>query len=233
MESTRYNWISEALKIGNINDRISFLEETILQKEDDYDELCDKNMDILNEVYQLVGNKDSNMKEYFLKKRKENDIQRSLMELRKEQEALLEFYNQQYKALPEASEFVKLPDRSPLNNRPGKILSTKEKLYLLERIKEFDLLTNISKSKDLLIVLPLITGINESTLDSELKDYRLWYKTIDKKNELKLSQSKINDRLNSLGKIKKILEDQGFLRNEIIKSINDDIDKFGKLNPSD
>lgn len=99
---------------------------------------------------------------------------------------------------------------------PFNILNTKEKLYLLELLADQGGLKVISGSTLLKKILPLITGINGSTLETNLKDYPNWF------NARKKNVNTLSDRKKSLIHIKKEISLPS--SNETIKAMIDKID---------
>lgn len=217
MESTIYPWYKESIEITSIKDRISFLEELILNKTDEYEELCDRNMEIVSECFSLCRDLSSDRREYFILKRKEADVQRSLMEHRKEQELLLEFYNSQFKEYELAQEFVKPMERATELKFPGRKLSVIGKFYLLELLYENKLLYPLSKKNHLISALPLIMGIPKSTIEGNLKDYGKW------KEKKKDNKNAIHAKVGCLKEIKDSLNEMGFKEKDILDPLAKEI----------
>jgi hypothetical protein len=105
---------------------------------------------------------------------------------------------------------------------PFTILTTNEKLYLLDLLIESKLLERKGTSKELEVILSLITGIKSASLEKPLK-LRDGTKTkggwFDVEKEK--SPSVIQSRLNSLMKIKDNLEIRGIKKSKIIDMLSE------------
>jgi len=104
---------------------------------------------------------------------------------------------------------------------PFNLLSTKEKLYLLEQLIENNELKEIKSSKFLETTLSLITGIKKSSLEKPLKEYRDWFNPFPNH-----SITSLQSRIDSLDKIKKILETKGLRKHKLIDNIETNISTF-------
>lgn len=87
---------------------------------------------------------------------------------------------------------------------PFDVLTTKEKLYLLDLLAKNNGLDNVLSNKLLETTLSLIMGINSSTLEKSLKAYPTWFskdkKTINELTARQDSLEKIVKKLQCIGK---------------------------------
>jgi hypothetical protein len=108
------------------------------------------------------------------------------------------------------------PDDSETFGETFDKLTTKEKLYLLELLSNNKGLLSLSGSKLLETSLSLITGIKQSTLKGNLKEYTTWFSAKKKTSDV------LFDREKSLRKIKDELKNVG--NSEILKEMIEKLD---------
>jgi hypothetical protein len=101
------------------------------------------------------------------------------------------------------------------------VLTTQEKLLLLELLVDNGKLNSISSLKMLEVTLPLITGIKSSTMDKALKKHPKWYKTAS------LQKGELNHRLKSLQNVNIELDKRG-IKNTDINNIL--LEKMSEIN---
>jgi hypothetical protein len=217
MEILDYDWYKDALSISNFKDRISYLEEKIMDLENDYDDLCDRNTEIANDLLHLSDSRVENNRDYLVLKRKEADIQKMLKYARIEQNHLNQFYSEQFQKFELENEFTKPPERQETVKYPGRLLSTKEKLYLLELLKNYHLLFPLTKRKNLIIALSLITGIKKASLEDDLKVFPGWFSTSGK------NQFHTDSRIKSITKIKEVLLKNDYTEKTILEALDNDL----------
>lgn len=223
MEILDYDWYKDALSISNFKDRISFLEEKIMDLENDYEDLCDRNTEIVNDLLHLSDSRVENNRDYLVLKRKEADIQKLLKYARIEQNHLNQFYSEQFQKFELENEFTKPPERQETVKYPGRLLSTKEKFYLLDLLNNYHLLFPLHKKKNLIIALSLITGIKKTSLEDDLKMYPGWFSQKGK------NQFTIDNRMESIKKIKEVLLKSDYSEKTILEALDNDLRSFELL----